>query len=216
MESADSIPNGSRRLTPRRLWPGTRAVIGGLLVTSAGLAVVVAHSRAGADAEERFVVARSDIAPGTLLTADHLGLQPMSLPASLADRSYAEDAADDVLGGIAVRALGAHELVSRSSVSLDSGRRGGHEISMELERHRAVNGRISTGDTVDVIATSTGSEPTRVLLRNVLVVELDSADEILGARRIVVTISAGSVDDAVALADAAERGGITLIKGPVP
>ena len=75
--------NGSdvpaRTVRRRRGLPGSRAVVGGLLVAASAVGLFAAASRSGDGPTHSYVIARHDLAAGTRLEASHLELAPMEV-----------------------------------------------------------------------------------------------------------------------------------------
>ncbi|MDG2111467.1 MAG: SAF domain-containing protein [Actinomycetota bacterium] len=159
-----------RRIRPRRVWPGSRALVGGLLVAIAGLGLFAAYQRSEAQPTTSYVVATVDIAPGTTVTLDMVGLQNFELPASVAAGAFGANADDELLGSVAVGPIAAGEILQRAA--LRPGGEGGdapapYEQSFELESSRALNGDLRAGEYVDVVATvGSGSAATTELNRD--------------------------------------------------
>ena len=130
-----------RRITPRRVWPGGRALLGGLLVTVAALGVFSAYRSADRPPTTSYVVARTEIAPGSIITADDVGLQAMELPPTVAQGAFtgADDAV--VLGSVAVAPIGQGELLQsaglRPASAIDRASPG-YEMAFEISSARAL------------------------------------------------------------------------------
>jgi len=200
----------------RRLWPGSRAALGGLLVAVSALGLFTAFGAAGAEPLHSFVVARHDMAPGTVIGPGDVGLREMDLPPEVASHSFDDTTAELVLGQVTAGRLAEGQLVARSDLEPSGdGSRPPLEISLELDSDRAVDGSLVPGDVVHVVAT-TGSgrdATTAVILRGVTVMDVArSGDPGLASFRQVVTLALERTDDAVALAAAADTGEVTLVR----
>ncbi len=209
-------PGGTRVVRARRLWPGSRAALGGLLVAISALGLFTAFGAAGAEPTRSFVVARRDLAPGTVIGPGDVGLQEMDLPPEVAERSFDDDRAEAVLGQVTSGRITAGQLLAVSDLDEgDTGSRPPLEISLELDADRAVDGGLSPGDVVHVVATmGSGREAvTSVILRDVTVMAIArSGDPGLASFRQVVTLALDRTDEAVALAAAADTGEVTLVR----
>lgn len=215
--SAIPEPESSRVIRPRRTWPGSRATVGGLLVAIAAIGLFAAFQNAGAGPDVRYVVARNAVAPGTVLTADHLGTQAMELPDSLAARSFTLAEHVDLVGAVTTQAIAAGELVQLSDLRVGTGQQvvAEHELSFSVESDRAVSGTLRAGERVDIIATigSGPDAPTEVVGRDVLVLSVHRSDEAgLGGARQVVTVALHDDAAAVAVAAAVDKGTVTLVR----
>lgn len=212
-ETADS----SRIIRPRRAWPGSRATVGGLLVAIAAVGLFSAFQSASSEPETRYVVARADIGPGTVLAAEHLATQPMELPDSLSSRVFALGEEGELLGAVTTQAIGAGELVQISDVRAGNGAAtvAAFEASFSVDAARAVDGTIRAGETIDIIATlGTGqTAPTQLVVRSILVLDVNRSDESgFAARRQVITVALEDRDHALSIAAAADKGQLTLVR----
>lgn len=214
--ASDATAEPKRTLRPRRVWPGTRATVGGLLVAVAALGLYASVRSAGAPPQTSYVVARAAIAPGTTLTADLLGAQRMDLPDSLAAATFSIDQDELVLGAVAVEPIAAGDLVHRSDVDdADRAELAPFEMSFRIDADRAVAGSLRAGDLVDVIATSGlgGDALTETILREVLVLEVRQAgDSSLAGDRQVVTVALDLPGHAERLVHAVDEGTLTLVR----
>ena len=206
-----------RRITPRRVWPGGRALLGGLLVTLAALGVFSAYRSADRPPETRYVVATADIAPGTVITTDHVGLQRIELPASI--RAQAFDDADDalVLGSVAVAPVEAGELLQASAVrstTAPTQRPPAYELSFEIDTARALNGDLRPGEVVDVVATSGVGEQstTRTVVERVLILDVSTPTTSFSAGAVIITVGLDESNDAISVTSALDRGLVTLVR----
>ena len=206
----------TRIVRARRLWPGSRAALGGLLVAISALGLFTAFGAAGAEPLRSFVVARRDMAPGTVIGPDDVGLREMDLPPEVASHSFDDTDAELVLGRVTSGRLSAGQLVARSDLEPSGdGSRPPLEISLELDSDRAVDGSLAPGDVVHVVATTGSGRDaiTSVILRGVTVMDVArSGDPGLASFRQVVTLALDRTEDAVALASAADTGEVTLVR----
>lgn len=210
---SDQTSQGSeqRQIRPRRVWPGSRAALGGLLVAVAGLGLFAAFNASESEPTERYVVARSHIGAGTTIGPQHVALVVAQLPDSVRDQAFELERQDSVLGSIALQPIDSGELIQRSSLGDEAST--GAQISFEIATARALNGQIQAGEAVDVIATNgSGSEThTQVVLYAATVVAVDRRDNSsLALDEIVVTISINSTEEAIAVAGSVDTGKVTL------
>jgi len=221
VEDAGDTQGLSTKLTniirPRRTWPGSRATIGGLLVAVAAIGLFAAFQQANSEPDTLYLVATQPIGPGTVLTVDHLGAQRMDLPAGLAGRSFGANEEGLVLGSIATQAIGTGELLQISDIRVGTGQAAlaKFEMSFRIDTDRAVNGGLRAGERVNIIATvgSGSNAPTDVVLTNVVLLDVASGGESsLAANRQVITIALESAADSLAIAAAADKGTLTLVR----
>ena len=201
-----------RPVRRRRGLPGSRAVVGGLLVAVAAVGLFAAASGSGDGPRHSYVVARHDLAAGTRLQASDLGLAPMDLPPSLHSRSF--DTTQPLLGATLIAPLGAGELVQASAVVARKGEGVSRELSFTLERGRVGTG-IKQGERADLLATyGTGNDASTVLVvRQALLVAIDRPRTSSGdSGPATVTVAVDDPADALALAHAIQLGKITLVR----
>ena len=220
--SRDKLPSDEidkRRIRPRRVWPGSRALVGGLLVAVAALGLFATARRSNSAPATRFVVATTDIAPGTRITAGMVGLQAVELPASLSQAAFGPSEDLDVLGGIAIGPIGVGELLQRSTIRSGASGAGAaqrpYEVSFEVESSRALNGGLRPGESVDVVATvGTGtSAATSLILSATLVVAVDEPHTAaLVSDSVVVTLALDDSAAVVQLTAAVDSGQVTLVR----
>ncbi len=138
--------------TTKRL-PSGRAVLGGLLVTLSVVGVLIA-TQVGEDATfQDVVVARQDLAPGTVLEAEHVELVRMRL-ADEAD--WVVSSVDPLLGAVVLGPVGEDEFIQISNLAAgtpDTLPAGLAEVSIEIESSRAPASMLP-GEVVSILATS--------------------------------------------------------------
>ena len=200
-------------LKRRMSLPTARAVVGGLLVSVAMLAVLFASASGRERPSEHFVVARTALTAGSVVTARDLALAPMDLPAELAaSRAYRDPAR--LVGSVVVAPVGAGELVQASAIAAKAPA-ADREIALRVERALAVNGRIRPGDRVDVAATfGTGDGAyTAFVVRGAEVIARAQPDEPLGRNdHEVLTLALASPNDALAVAHAVAAGEVSVVR----
>jgi Flp pilus assembly protein CpaB len=203
-----------RRRTPL---PNGRAVAGGLLVAVAGLGVAAAHLSAAPDAGVPYVVVTEAIAPGDLVHADQLATARMDLPAEVARGAFRDPARLD--GVVALDPLGAGEMVQAGDVlAADGGAEGPArpELSVALERERAVDGRLVPGDVVDLLATyGTGDGgSTQPVARGATVraTTTDGDGGFAGGSLVTITLALADEGELLAATHAAREDALTLVR----
>ena len=209
-----------RKLTPRRVWPGSRATVGGLLVAVAALGLYAAVRSTKAPPTTLYVVAREPIAPGTVIGTEHVGAQRMELPSSLAEAAFTSFDDDLVIGSVAIEAVASGELVQRSDVRpIAAGDTTPFEMSFRIDADRAVAGSLRAGERVDVLATrgNSADAPTEVVERNLVVIAIERAgDSSLAGERQVITVALDTSSQAIALAGAVDTATVTLVRTMEP
>lgn len=213
----DPAERGAARSVPRqRHLPSGRAVIGGLLVTVAGLGVFAAHQAGTAAPETPYLIAVRTVPAGRAITADDLGLAPMRLVEQTARRAISEP--DEVIGRIALVGLNDGDLISAGSIG--AGTLGAsapsRRVAIELDRAQALDSNVAVGDAVDVLMTPPpgNSDPTsKVIVRQALVENVSGADDTTVGSSGKVRLSVVVPDEAAAirLVDAYSAGRIHLI-----
>jgi Flp pilus assembly protein CpaB len=209
---ADTETRPRRSVRRRRGLPGSRAVVGGLLVAAAAVGLFGAASRNSGGPQHSYVVARHDLAAGARLQAADLGLVPMELGPDLQARVF--NSTQPLLGATLVAPLGAGELVQASAVVARRGDAASRELSFTLDRGR-VGAGIKEGERADLLATyGTGNDAfTVVVVRQALLVGIDRPRTSAGDNGpATITVSVDDPNDAVALAHAIQLGKITLVR----
>ena len=221
MEAATITPRAPspeiRAIRRRRPLPGSRAVLGGFLLAVAALGLYLAYAQASATHRISFVVAARNLGPGHRITASDLTTMAMELPPEMA-RSLAFRQPAELVGSISVAPLSPGELVQVSDVVRAGGAGAPVRLmSMAVPVSRAVNGAISVGDTLDVLATlGTGVQAqTSVVAAGVEVVAISGSSGGFGSagdRSLIVTLSVPNASEVVALAQASNAGQIVLVR----
>ena len=205
---------GVPRALPRRAsLPTGRALVGGLLVALAMLGVLLTLAAGRSRPSDRFVVARTSLAVGSVLTAADVALQPMDLPPALGSRRAFRDP-HRLVGAVVVAPVAAGELVQASAVA-DKAPSADREMAVRVARSDAVNGRIRAGDRVDVAATfGSGSDAyTAFVVRDAEVIARDQPGGALGDRdHEVLTLALASPADALAVAHAVAAGEVSVVR----
>jgi Flp pilus assembly protein CpaB len=205
-------PRGApaRRTVPRPPGlPGSRAMVGGLLVALAGVGTLTAWQRAGGTPDHAYAVATRQLPPGEPITADAVRFQPIDLPGGVAAAAFDDAAALE--GRVTVAPVGEGELLQVGSVSDQGSPQPAAELSLALDRWRAVDGRVRPGDTVDVYATGEGA--TRAVGVGVRVIAVtDGGGSFSGGTELTVTLAVPDEDQRVAIVEAAAGRDVTLVR----
>lgn len=206
-----------RSIRGRRQLPGSRAVVGGLLVTVAVLGTFAAYSSADEAPADSIVVLRTSVTAGQRLTTDDVTVEPADLPDDVIGRSFGR--AEAIEDAVALAPMEAGEIVQQSAVLLrdETGAAGEptHDFSLPVERDRALNGQLARGEIVDVLATyGTGELAyTAVVARRAQVVEVADTSSGLGSDGIVVvTLALSSADEVMSTTHASVTAEVTIVR----
>lgn len=187
------------------------------MVAVAALGLFVVAQQPANEISTSYVVATSDIAPGTRVTADMVGLQRIDLPSSVAAQAFGPDAEQSVLGAVTVSAIRSGELLQSSDVrpsDADAPLETRYEISFEIDATRALDGALRAGESVDLIATK-GAGPTAETHRiqqDVVVLAVSTQSQSLTGDQLVLTVGLATPEDAVAVASAIDTGQVTVVR----
>lgn len=167
-------------LRVKKRLPSGRAVLGGLLVSLAVVGVLIA-SRVGEDATfQDVVIARQELAPGTVIEPGHIEQVRMRL-ANEAD--FVVSSSDSIIGSVVLGPVGTNEFLQVSNIAAggpDTLPSGLAEVSIEIEPSRAP-ARIASGELVSLLATYEDNDGSRTSL--------------IADRVVVLSYDNGSVDD---------------------
>lgn len=201
---------GPRPLRRRRSLPGSRAVVGGLLVAAAAVGLFAAYARVEGGPSQSFVVARHQIAAGSRLEPSDLRLEPMDLPPALTGRAFERVA--DLVGTTLLTPLEQGELLQASAVALTPPGGAGRVVSFPVERGRL--GRLKQGERIDVLATyGSGADAyTAIVLRRALVTQIERGGSSLGdSGATVLTVAVDNPADELAMAHALQLAKLTVV-----
>jgi Flp pilus assembly protein CpaB len=205
----------ARVVAPRRGLPSGRAVVGGFLVAIAALGTFSAYRGASSGASHRYVVAAHDIAAGTTVQASDLVTTTVDLPDGLAQRAFSQPAA--VAGHIALFAVAKDELVQASALADASKAAHRYELSLPIERTRALGGTLVAGELVDVLVTyGSGSDAaTLVVARRASVVHIDDAkrsSSVGSTGDLSLELALTTPDEVLAVTHASQAGNVTIVR----
>jgi Flp pilus assembly protein CpaB len=201
-----------RAVRRRRGLPGSRAVVGGLLVAASAVGLFAAATGSDGGPGHSYVVARQELPAGARLQASDLELAPMELAPAVRSRAF--DNAQVLVGATLVSPLGAGELVQSSAVVARKGDASSRELSFTVERGRLGTG-VKQGERVDLLATyGSGTDAfTMVVVRSALLLVIDRPRTSTGdAGPTTVTVAVDDPNDVLALAHALQLGKITLVR----
>jgi Flp pilus assembly protein CpaB len=193
----------SRSVGRGRSLPSGRALLGSLLVTLAGVGLYLATVRASEAPMTTYVVAAADLPPQHRIVASDLRVVTMRLDANLGKhtfRTVAELVGSERRGQTTTLGpIRRGEFVQPGNVIATQPGGSGREMSFSVDRSRAVDGRLSEGERIDIVATtgSGASATTEIVLSNALIIHLSDTDSATSDR---VTISVAIPDAAAELA----------------
>jgi hypothetical protein len=205
------VPAPARRRVERlRGLPGSRAVVGGLLVALAGVGTLVAWQQASGTPDRSYAVAARPILPGETVTAADVRLVPIDLPGGVAGAAFTR--AGDVEGRVALGPLGQGELVQVGLLSDPGAATPAAEVSLAVGRDRAVDGRLRSGDLVDLFVTY--EERTEAVVEGVRVVGVSDGGAAAFSTGTDVTVTLALTDGSrrAAVIHAARAGEVTLVR----
>ncbi len=199
-------------LRAKRRLPSGRAVLGGLLITLAVLGVLLA-SRLGDDATfQDVVVARQDLAPGTVIEPEHVAQIRLRLDESA---DWVVPTTEEIIGSVLLGPVGRLEFVQRSNVaetpsgSVPSGLA---EVSIAIEPERAP-ATLAAGEFVSVLATfDTGdSSVTRLIADRVVVLSFLDGQTDFSQTDTVLRLGLFDGEVASSIINASQTGEISII-----
>jgi Flp pilus assembly protein CpaB len=195
----------ARTIDRRQPRPNARAVTGGLLIAVAAVGTFASYHRGGP--HQRYVVAVRRLNPGDLLDASDVELVDANLPPSM--RGSVFTSIPTLVGASVETPIPAGGLIQTTEVA-PSAPRGALEVSVSLDRGRAVGGTLRPGEFVDVLGTfGTGSSSyTAVMAAHVQVLEVSGAADALQ----VIVLAVPDATAAEAVADASAAVALTLVR----
>jgi Flp pilus assembly protein CpaB len=204
------VPVARHRVERLRGLPTSRALVGGLLVALAGVGTLVAWQRAAGSPEHAYAVAARPILPGETLSAEDIRLVPIDLPAGVAGAAFTD--AGSVAERVALGPIGEGELVQLSELSDPGVAEAVAEVSLALDRDRAVDGRLRSGDLVDVFATY--DDRTEAVVERVRVVGVSDAGgaSFTSGAQVTVTLALTDASRRAPVIHAARAGEVTLVR----
>jgi Flp pilus assembly protein CpaB len=199
-----------RQIDRRRSLPGSRAVVGGLLMAVAAVGVFVAYTGATDRPTDPAVVAAATIRVGEVIEPDDLRVVDADLPGEVRDHSFGS--LDAVVGRVALGPIADGELVQRGLVTDDVAGVALHEVAITLPRAQIAVGRLKQGERVDVFVTT--DDTTRSVVRGSQVVQIGAADDgsLTSDREIELVVAVPSGDDVAAVVHALRTGDVTVVR----
>ena len=202
-------------LPPRRMvtrppgLPGGRAVVGGLLITLAGVGTFVSWQQTTNPPREAYAVASHTLDPGDPITADTVEFVPIDLPGAVAGGAFTAPA--QLEGRVTLAPVREGELLQQGALSDQAQAEPSAEVSVALERDLAVDGRLAPGDSVDVYATY--DEGTQVVASGVRVIDVsESGGSFDDGSELTVTLALTDASQRIPVINAARDGQVTLVR----
>jgi hypothetical protein len=194
----------------RRTLPGSRAVVGALLMAVAAVGVFVAYTDATQPPGDHVVVAARDLRVGDRIELDDLRSVAVELPGDVASSTFADPAV--LVGRVVLGPVAADELVQSSSVTDDLGADAGHEVALTLPRGQIAVGRLKQGERVDVFVTA--EERTTSVVRGTQVVQISEhgGGSLTSARELTLVVAVPDGDAVAALVHALRTGDVTVVR----
>ncbi len=194
--------------------PNSRTIVGGLLVSAAALAAFLTVTGAGGTPQQSVVISRRPLAAGERL--DSSSLTTMAIDKRTADSLPGFTSIDLVIGAVALAPIGQGELLQQSAVFTGGPPEPTREFSFPVDRDRALNGDLRSGERVDVLATygSASDATTTVLARDANVIRItDAKTGTLGnSGKLIITLALSSADQLLDAAHAAQIASITVVR----
>ncbi len=219
-------PDDGRTIRPRRSLPGGRAVVGAFLVVVAAVGTFGAYLTATAAPTTSYMVATRGFELGHVITeADLVGGSAgfrsvaMDLPTELAARAHTSDpaSAQRLLGQVVVAPIAPHDLVLASQFADVEAAVDGVVLSFSLPTDRALAGRLRAGERVDLVATFTGADvggsETRLVARQVSVLEVAAGGEGLNGGRVTLTVEVADLATAQSVQHAVDVAQVAVLRG---
>lgn len=204
---------------PKRKYvlPTSRALIGALLITLSVVGVVAAVALSRKDPRTSYLVVNRDIGVGEVLGAEDVDLVLADLPASVRSGLFNDPHA--VEGAVTIAPISQGGLVAGSAL-MDGERAGRMEVSIEISKARALNGRLQRGERVDVLSTlGQGRDTvTEVAANDVIVANIDEVTSGIGSDGdLVLTLAFPIGADVRSFVNATDSGDVSIVRsGQIP
>ena len=219
---ADDRLDGGPTIRPRRPLPGSRAVVGALLVVLAAVGTFGAYLQATAAPTTTYLVATAELRVGQVLDEGDVSAMraiAVELPEEQAGRAVPAGSDGLLVGTVVVAPVNPGDLLLRSAVQPVGTAASGVQLSFSLPPDRAVGGSVAVGERVDVIATFSrgqGETSTEIVARQVTIVAAPPASEGIGGGRVVLTVQVPDLATAQAIQRAVDVADVALLRGADP
>jgi Flp pilus assembly protein CpaB len=202
-----------RLIRPRRTLPGSRAIVGGILVAAAVLGTYAASTQSAKADMQTVVVATRDIAPGTRLQPGDVRTVKMQIDSALADRIV--QSTSKLSGATSLAPLRSGDVIQSSGIAAASSSTPYLEVSFSLPASRALDGSLRPGETVDILVTdkSVPSAVAHAAVSNAQVLRTQAGNGGMGqSEDLTITVGVKSRSEAAAVAAAIDHGQVTLLR----
>ena len=201
-------------ISPKRSLPGSRAIVGGLLVAVAFVGTYAAATGlTGSDTRSVLVVTR-DLPTGARIEASDVRVVQTELGSAVAGGTIASPGV--AIGTTLTGPVKSGEILQAGSLTAKAGSATQPEMSFSIPSSRALGNTLSSGETVDVLVSDKGGSntPARVVVSNVTILKSSAAgNSALGASGdVTITVAVDNRADAAALAGAIDTGQVTLVR----
>jgi len=186
-----------------------------VMVVAGALGVLLTLSvLRSADNTRPVLVAAHDLAPGTEITDATVGVSRVHVDASVLATLFAADQLPTLRGRVVTTTVHQGELIARGGVSAADAQTSTRVMSFSIARARAVGGKLSIGDRVDVLAVDHDSGTAHYVLTNTQVVAIEgrSGGALSGASDDVTITLVVDRTTAPKLAAAIDAGTVTLVR----
>jgi len=165
----------------------------------------------GNDATIEVAVAATDVRVGTSLTEGHLAFAEVPADDVLSSRLIPSDRAGQLVGQLATRSIADGEPILESDLLAVDNRDGLRAMSIPIEESRAVSGRLSSGDSVDIVLVQDGIAT--YVATGIKVLDVPSSEtNALGARTGYSPTVAVNATEALRIAAALDTGEVHIIR----
>jgi Flp pilus assembly protein CpaB len=175
------------------------------------LTMTVLHS---ADDTRPVLVAAHVLSPGTVIDDASVHVARVHVDASVLATLFGDEQLGALRGRVVTATVQRGELVARSAVSALDAHASSRVMSFAIPRSRAVSGKLSTGDRVDVLGVDHDSGRAGYVLTDAEVVGVEgrSGGALSGASDDVTITLVIDPTTAPALASAVDAGTVTLVR----
>ena len=197
----------------RRL-PNGRAMLGGVLIAVAAIALFAATNAGNSKPTTSYLVANRNVKAGQVVTATDVSLIAMDLPEAVARQAL--DHPRLAVGTIALDRIPAGSVLHRAQTAAGSRTHGKALLSFSISADRAAAGDLTAGDRIDVLVTwdHTTDGDTEVVARNLPVTDVTKPGRnALGDdAKLTVSVNVANGTDLVPLTRAIRAGQLTLVR----
>jgi Flp pilus assembly protein CpaB len=186
------------------------------MMLAAGLVGALATMTVLRSADDRVpvLIARDDLAPGTVVEADDFRVARVQADPSAMSRLVHADDLDALAGRVVTARIGEGRFVVRDDLELAADARARRSMSFPIERSRALDGQLVAGDRVDVVATSERRADADYVATDVEVLRVGGgggSSPLGGTDTLTVTLAVDA-SNALDLATALHGGDLVLVR----